>query len=131
MWKNWVKTITFRQEKGSTQDANKTGAESASGVSNLKTQTKKESAMWKITPKALTEEKLYKINDNMPFPKSAKSSTWEFTDDMEVGDSMCVKNHKEAAAIRYRMRNQKRDLFLRTSKDENNKISYIRIWRYK
>tara|TARA_R100001244_G_scaffold13799_1_gene15411 strand:+ start:1480 stop:1782 length:303 start_codon:yes stop_codon:yes gene_type:complete len=100
-------------------------------VSNLKTQTKKESAMWKITPKALTEEKLYKINDNMPFPKSAKSSTWEFTDDMEVGDSMCVKNHKEAAAIRYRMRNQKRDLVLRTSKDENNKISYIRIWRYK
>jgi len=110
---------------------NKTGAESASGVSNLKIQTKKESTMWKIAPKASTEEKLYKITDNMPFPRSAKSSTWEFTDGMEVGDSMCVKNHKEAAAIRYRMRKQKRDLVLRTTKDENNKISYIRIWRYK
>jgi len=109
----------------------KTGAESTSGVSNLKIQTKEEGAMWKITPKAATEETLYEITDNMPFPKSAKSSTWEFTDSMEVGDSMRVKNHKEAAAIRYRMRKQDRDLVLRASKDENNKISYIRIWRYK
>tara|TARA_R100001530_G_scaffold136233_1_gene115932 strand:- start:3347 stop:3634 length:288 start_codon:yes stop_codon:yes gene_type:complete len=95
--------------------------------------------MWKIRKKpttleqkkATTGETLYEITDNMPLPKSAKSSTWDFTDDMKVGDSMCVKNHKQAAAIRYRMRKQERDLVLRAIKDENNKISHIRIWRYK
>jgi len=105
---------------------NKTGAGSASGVSNLKIQTKKESAMRTLR---ILNPTFYKITDGIPIPNK-KGSRWSFTDELKIGDSMAVKSYGEAAAIRYRMRKNNKDITCKAFKYDNED-GFVRIWRTK
>ena len=128
MWKIWGKTTTFKQEKDSTQGANKTGAESTSGVSNLKIQNKKESIM-EENDNTIPVRTLYEITGRIPIP-NRKADRWDFIDDLKIGDSMPVKNYSEVAAIRYRMRKNNKNITSESFKYDNE-AGFVRVWRTK
>ena len=86
----------------------KTGAESTSGVSNLKIQNKKESIV-EENDNTIPVRTLYEVTNRIPIP-NRKGSRWDFTDDLKVGDSIAVKNYSEVAAIRHRMKKNNKNI---------------------
>ena len=72
----------------------------------------------------------YAITNGIPFLDIKKNSRWAFTDIMKVGDSMLVQNVNESTAIRYRMKQNGKDLKTKTYKDDNGDKT-VRVWRVK
>lgn len=73
----------------------------------------------------------YAITNSIPIPDSRRESPrWGFADIMEVGDSMLVQNMNEAAAVRYKMKQNGKAIKTKTYKDDNEDTT-VRVWRIK
>jgi|TARA_B100001964_G_scaffold122592_1_gene135946 hypothetical protein len=69
----------------------------------------------------------YEVTNRIPIP-SRRAHRWDFTDNLKVGDSLAVKNYREVAAIRHRMKKNNKNITCKAFKCDHGD-GFIRIWR--